>query len=151
MTVTLRERIAIYRMNTGTGWALWNLFIIGYVGWLVLRTADPFLKVIAGVILFSALITGWLILPISRLHFRLATRLISLAQWTAIAGIIVGWFNILPVPILAYLGILALMMWALSASFWITSSPGVLTTTGIKNYHKKFAQVHDHDPDPTPH
>ena len=147
MPINLRDRIDTYRMNTGTGWALWNLLILGFVVWTIVRTGNTVLQVFAGAVLASALIAGAIIIPIARRNTRLANRLIQTAQWTAIIMIAVDWTNTVQIPLLGHLGILALIMWSLSASFWFISSPGILTATGIRALHKRAARDQlEHDP-----
>lgn len=147
MLNNLRDRIDTYRMNTGTGWALWNLGVLGFVTWLVLRTGNTVLQILAGTILATALVAGVVIIPIARANPRLANRLIQAAQWTAIIIIAIDWTNAVTLPALAHLGVMALLMWTLSASFWFISSPGVLTATGLRTLQRRAdRQAPDQDP-----
>lgn len=138
MRTTFRERIENYRTNTGTGWAIWNLLIVGYFAVLVLRTADPLLQAIAGFCLVAALLTGWLIMPIASFNFRFAVNLVRIVQLACVGVILVSFLKLVQFHVLVYVAMIAVMMWVFAANFWLISGNNVLTTTGAKYHQKRY-------------
>lgn len=140
MLSNIRDRIDAYRMNIGTAWALWNLVILCFIVWLIVRTGNTFLQALAAVVLATAFLAGAIVIPIVAHNARLAANLIQAARWIAIILFTLAWTNTIPTHPLVHLGVLAMLMWSMSASFWFISTPGIVTATGLRNLEKRAAR-----------
>lgn len=138
MIARLTDRFARYRANNGMGGIIWNVLILVVLSLRVMTAGNPFVSVQLGGILLAGLVLGWIILPISRLNFRLATRLISVVNWTLIAFVVIGLIGRVAIPPLVWLTLIGALGWVISASFWLTSEPGVTTGVSRKAMEREY-------------
>lgn len=132
MIRSMRDRLSTYRHNIGTGGLIINLIVLGFMISVIVRIGDPLIQIVMGVVMAVAVVTGWLIIPISRWNFRLATRLNKLAWWTVVVLMVIRYTNAVQLPPVVWLGGLYFAVWGLFANFWLISEPGVYTDIAYK-------------------
>lgn len=153
-----RQRISNYRLNSGGGAMVWNILMLAFLGYIIWNLRSPLAQLIMGVTLVVAAVLSYAIVPLARWRFKLAVNAMSVARWTAIGIFAVNFFNLYPVHPLGMLGALALIIWAFSASFWLITEPGVLTSRGQETLIRRYGEPepayaeapHEEDPDDQP-
>lgn len=153
-----RQRISNYRLNSGNGVMVWNLLMLAFLGYITWNLRSPVAQAVMGGTIVLSAVLGYIIVPVARCRFQLAVNVMNTARWIGIAILALNFFNLLPVPLLAVLAGLALLIWSLSASFWLVTEPGVLTSRGQEELIRRYGEPepayaeapHEEDPDDQP-
>lgn len=141
MIAALQDRIAQYRLNTPGSATAWNLLMFALIGYVIWSAGSPVAQAAIGGAVLAGLASGAAIIPLSRWRFRLAVRTMTTVRWVAIGLWALYFFKIVPLPGVVLLTGLAMLMWSLSASFWLVSEPTVLTQTGEENLLRRAASI----------
>ncbi len=144
MIAAFRERLSTYRLNSGNGVLVWNLLMLAFLGYIIWNLRSPTDQIIMGLTIAVSAVFGVVILPVARWRFPLAVKAMSAARWTGILILALNFFGLVPMPLIAILAALALLIWSLSASFWLITEPGVLTPRGQEELIRRYG-----DPEPT--
>lgn len=134
----IADRFDTYRLNVGGARVVWNLLIVGLLVYILVSIGSTTAKaVFAGLILCGATL-GTAIIPIAPRNPRLASRLVSAAWWIAIIFMALNFTRLNPAPLLGSVGIFFFAMAGLSGSFWLNSTPGLLTAGGSKRLERRI-------------
>jgi hypothetical protein len=158
MIAAARQRLSNYRLNSGNGVMVWNILMLAFLGYVVWNLRSPLAQIIMGMTVVLSAVLGYAIVPVARWRFPLAVNAMHTARWAGIAILAVNFFNLYPLPAYAMLGALALLIWSLSASFWLVTEPGVLTPRGQEELIRRYGapepayapEPHDPDADDQP-
>ncbi len=154
MIAAFRERLSNYRLNSGNGVVVWNLLMLAFLGFMIWNMRSPIAQIMMGLVIGVAAIFGVVIIPVARWRFPLAFKAMNAARWIGIGILALNFFNLVPMPPIAILGALGLLIWSLSASFWLITEPGVLTLRGqeelIRRYGTPEEPVHQPADAPPP-
>lgn len=124
---TLVERISTYRNNVSTGSLAWNLLLMVLVIYLVSNMRTPTASAMLVAVIAAGLVCGTAVLPFTRTRARAVARAIDIAWWLAVVCFGVNFFGISPQPLVTALAVPFIVMFGLSASFWLLSTPGMMT------------------------
>ena len=159
----IADRLDTYRLNVGGARVAWNLLLLGLLVYILVSMGSTTAKaVFAGLILCGATL-GTAIIPIAPRNPRLASRLVNAAWWIAILFMALNFTRLNPAPLLGSVGIIFFAMAGLSGSFWLNSTPGLLSTDGSKRLERRIEHRENlrriaagedavplHDREPTP-
>ncbi len=133
-----RQRLSNYRLNSGNGVLVWNVLMLAGLGFVIFNLRSPVAQAVMGGTIVLAAILGYVIVPVARWRFALAVKVMNTVRWIGIIVLALNFFNLLPMPSLAVLGALAMLIWSLSASFWLVTQPGVLTARGQEELIRRY-------------
>lgn len=134
----IADRIDTYRLNVGGARVVWNLLIVGLLVYILVSIGSTTARFVFGGLMLCGLIAGTAILPIAPRNPRLASRLVSAAWWIALLFVGLDFAGVIPVPLIGPFGIIFFAMAGLSGSFWLSSTPGLLTTDGYKRLERRL-------------
>lgn len=128
------NRIPRYIQNTSGTAVLLDVLILGYIAYIMVRTATAGqagmtfvlavgLPVVLGGLLGPGLVAGVLVR-----HAAGVLKAMRVAWWVIIAFILAGLFNLVPVPWIVQLVLFAAVMLLFGLRFWILSDPRLTTT-----------------------
>jgi hypothetical protein len=135
-----RQRLSNYRLNSGNGVMVWNLLMLAFLGYITWNLRSPVAQAVMGGTIVLSAVLGYAIVPLARWRFQIAVKVMNTARWVGIIIIALNFFNLVPVPLLAVLAGLALLIWSLSASFWLITEPGVLTSRGQEELIRRYGE-----------
>jgi hypothetical protein len=138
MLTATRERLSNYRLNAGNTAIVWNVVMLALLSFFIWNTRDPMAQLAMGLTVLVAASFGYVIIPVARWRFPLAFKSMTTARWVAIGILIVNLLNLYPMPPAAMLAALALLIWSLSASFFLITEPGVLTPRGQEELIRRY-------------
>jgi hypothetical protein len=153
----IADRLDTYRLNVGGARVVWNILMIALLVWLMTRMATPAAAALFAGVVATGLTCGLAALPIARRSPQLASRLVNAAWWIAMGLVVVNLAGLSPAPLLTTMGLLFFAMVGLSASFWLCSTPGMLTPDGYNRLQRRAEHKENlrriraggDDPDPT--
>ncbi|MCC5822226.1 MAG: hypothetical protein LAT64_09545 [Phycisphaerales bacterium] len=154
---TIAERLSTYRLNVGASRIVWNLFVLVLLAYLITAMGTPTAKLLFAGLILCGLISGMVLIPIAPRNPPLASRLVDAAWWIAVLFLVLNFTRINPAPLLGTFGIIFFVMFGLSGSFWLHSTPGLLSSEGHKRLNdrleheenlRRIAQGEDDVPEP---
>lgn len=137
---TIAERFSTYRLNVGASRIVWNLFVLALLAYLITAMGTPTAKLVFAGLILCGLIAGMAIIPVAPRNPSLASRLVDAAWWIAVLFLVLNFTRINPAPLLGTFGIIFFVMFGLSGSFWLHSTPGLLSEDGHQRLNNQLAR-----------
>lgn len=133
MITHMRNRIARYRLNLGTGGMVWNLLLLAFLTYLIVNASSPTARIAMSIASISGAVCGLLILPARRtLGPKPAWNAVRVVWWGLLTVVALSYFKLVDFPPMVWLGVLFAGLWNISASFWLSSEPDAISARGYE-------------------